>query len=143
MEEMSYKRTPSKGIYKSKSYIESSGTTINCNARIAIQKKNIWENLSQVMTHLGKCKTYKELLLKLPKQLDAIMEYDKMSIMLISNCFSSIEESKEELAKERVLVKRVFFGGAWYKLIHGANHQLSDPQYSNFTQLGIGRKKYV
>jgi hypothetical protein len=95
------------------------------------------------MTYLGKCKNYKELLLKLPEQLDSILEYDKMSIMLIGNSFLSIGMNEDELGREGVVMERVFFGGAWYKMMHGANHQLSEPQYSNFTQLAIGSKKYL
>lgn len=145
MDEMSGKRTQATSPFatacKPKSHSRPRPINVGDPNRTAVQRKDMWENLHQAMQRLGKCRSYKELLFKLPGELGGIIECDKMSIMLLGSCFSDTVENEAELAKEGVLVKRLFMNGAWHKLIHGANHQPSNPQYSNFGQLAVGRKR--
>lgn len=115
----------------------------NNNKRIKF-KQELWENMHRSINSLGKCKAYAEFLFRVPQEIESFICYDKISIMLISNAFSSLLLSNslnsDEFLKNGIKHKSMFYNSAWYNLIYSANHKFSEPQYSNFGQLAVGRK---
>eukprot|EP00826_Nyctotherus_ovalis_P036031 TRINITY_DN3153_c0_g1_i4.p1 TRINITY_DN3153_c0_g1~~TRINITY_DN3153_c0_g1_i4.p1 ORF type:complete len:276 (+),score=76.09 TRINITY_DN3153_c0_g1_i4:382-1209(+) len=103
-----------------------------------------WEGLKQAMIHIGKCKTYKELLLKLPKEIKSIAEYDIISIILINpELYKELAiEGISKLEEKDMTVKKVLHKGMWFNVLHLISQPYNGLHFKNKGELIAGRKKY-
>lgn len=103
-----------------------------------------WEGLRQAMTRIGKCRTYKDLLLKLPREIKSIAEHDVVSFILINPEFYK-ELSAEGIGKleeKDMAVKKVLHRGMWFNVLHFISQPYNGLHFKNKGELIAGRKKY-
>lgn len=96
------------------------------------------------MSHIGKCKSYKDLLFKLPKEMESIISYDKISFVLINpNLQREFEAEDVNNLKEKDMVyKKVLYNGMWFHVLHLISCPCSELQFKSRAELLVGKKKY-
>jgi len=112
--------------------------------KIHTRKVERWDNLKQAMIHIGKCDSYKDLLLKLPKEIESIVSYDKISIVLINPDIQHEFEIEDtgKLRKRDMVYKKVFHNGTWFHVLHLISCPYSELQFKSKADLLFSKKKY-
>lgn len=111
---------------------------------IDVKSKNFrklerWEALNQAMTKLSKCKTHDDIIMNVPSALEGILDFDKLSIILLSSKFTLNESSK--LAENGLLLLKEFCLDKWIQVVCSTQYPCSKLQFTSIPQLIAGRKK--
>jgi len=99
------------------------------------------DTLYKSLTKLSKCRTHKELFIKLPKILSNLISFDKMSIIVISNKLAGIFEAKDVKGEGVIKIRDMFYNGIWIKVLNIGNFPFSNPQFNSLGQILIGKKR--
>lgn len=99
----------------------------------------VWDNLYQALTKLGKSKTHKELFTLLPKVLSNLISFDKISLILFNERIISLFDSEGE--NDGLRIRKMFHNGGWIKVLNTNIFPLSNPQFQSIGEILIGKKR--
>lgn len=108
-----------------------------------IKKLEMWDSLNKAFEKLGKSRTHRELIAKLPKALPKLFSYNKFSIIIVSKNFEEnlgINE-KTNSTDDELKFQSILHNGIWVKIIYDNLGSYSKPQFQSLGQLGTGFRK--
>eukprot|EP00826_Nyctotherus_ovalis_P008190 TRINITY_DN12113_c0_g6_i2.p3 TRINITY_DN12113_c0_g6~~TRINITY_DN12113_c0_g6_i2.p3 ORF type:complete len:120 (-),score=36.30 TRINITY_DN12113_c0_g6_i2:877-1236(-) len=107
------------------------------------KKQERWDALSQAIQNITKCVSQKDIVKKLPKIVQGLIDYDKFSIIFPDSPFYKTLNIKEtSLPNESGLtVERAYHNGVWVKVISAFGYPCSAPAFASLAELLMGRRK--
>jgi len=104
-------------------------------------KVEAFNSLYKSLAKLSKCRTHKELFIKLPETLSNFISFDKMSMILTNDKLAEIFEAKDVKGEEGIKVSKMFYNGTWIKVLNIDSFPFSNPQFNSLGQILIGKKR--
>lgn len=106
------------------------------------RKQERWDALSQAIQSITKCVSQKDIIRKLPKVIQGLIDYDRLSLIFPDSVFYKALNVGEGLPSEGGLAgERAFHGGVWVKVVSAAGCPCSAPAFNSLAELLVGRRK--